>query len=923
MPRPRLPFRTLAASVALVVAACGGPSDDELLSSAKDYLAKKQTQSAIIQLKTLLQHDPQRAEARFLLGRSLLDGGDVAGAGVELRKAYELKFDANQVAPALARALLLQGEDRKVVDTFGALALTEARANADLKTTLGLALARLGKADESDQAIQQALTSVPGFAPAKVFQARQAAGKQDFATALARLDEVTTADPANAEAWLLKGELQQRGLHDDAAALVSYRKAAALRDDLMAAHQGIVSLLVKAGDAAGADAHVQALKKSHPNEPVTKLLEAQMAYLRKDYAAARDLAEPLLQAAPNNALVLQLAGAAAYQLHALPKAENLLAQALTVAPGLPLARQLLAQTYLRTGQPEKALDTLRPAIEANPPLPGALTLAGEAYLQSGDTARAEAMFARAAKLQPGDARARTALALGQIDKGNAAGGMAELQTLATVDPGITANLALIAAHLRRKELDQALQAIDALERKQPDRPLAANLRGRVLMLRKDAAGARTSFERALKLDPAYFPAVVSLAALDLAEKKPDAARQRFDALIKTDPKNYRARLALASLLARTGGSAAAVAEQLTAAVQASPSEAAPRLQLIGHHLNHGDPKAALAAAQDAVAALPASRELLNALGRAQLANGDFEQAVTAFNKLAALQPKSPLAPLGLAEAYQGLKNYDAAETSLKHALELAPDLLSAQRALIGLMVGDGRYTEALAVARDVQKQRPAEAVGYQLEGDIELQRRHWDPALAAYRTGLQKARSADAAIKVHHALVTAGRNDEADRFAAGWQKDQPQDAAFRFYLGDAALARKDWALAEARYREVLKLQPDNPMALNNVAWLLVKQSKPGALPFAEQATKLVPDQLPLLDTLALALAADGQAPRALELQKKTVERAPDDPALRLTLARLYLKTGDKAQARAELEKLAKLGRKFADQDDVAELLKGT
>ena len=49
--------------------------------------------------------------------------------------------------------------------------------------------------------------------------------------------------------------------------------------------------------------------------------------------------------------------------------------------------------------------------------------------------------------------------------------------------------------------------------------------------------------------------------------------------------------------------------------------------------------------------------------------------------------------------------------------------------------------------------------------------------------------------------------------------------------------------------------------------------------------------------------------------------APDAPALRLTLAKLYAKAGDKALAKSELERLAQLGGRFAGQAEVARLLK--
>jgi predicted Zn-dependent protease len=176
-------------------------------------------------------------------------------------------------------------------------------------------------------------------------------------------------------------------------------------------------------------------------------------------------------------------------------------------------------------------------------------------------------------------------------------------------------------------------------------------------------------------------------------------------------------------------------------------------------------------------------------------------------------------------------------------------------------------------------------------------------------------------MKLHGVQLAAGHAAEAERMATDWIKGHPADAAFLYHLGDAALARSDWAAAEARYRAVVELQPRNALALNNVAWLMVKQGRPGAVAVAEKAIALLPDRAPLLDTLATALAAENQVPKAIETQKRAVARSPQDPNLKLNLARLYVKAGDKAYARAELNDLAKLGDKFAAQPEVASLLK--
>jgi predicted Zn-dependent protease len=106
-----------------------------------------------------------------------------------------------------------------------------------------------------------------------------------------------------------------------------------------------------------------------------------------------------------------------------------------------------------------------------------------------------------------------------------------------------------------------------------------------------------------------------------------------------------------------------------------------------------------------------------------------------------------------------------------------------------------------------------------------------------------------------------------------------------------------------------------------VAWLMVTAGKPGALALAEKANKQMPGNPALLDTLAAALAAENQLAKAIEVQKSAIARSPKSASLKLNLAKLLIKSGDKTYARAELEDLAKLGDKFSGHSEVTALLK--
>jgi Tfp pilus assembly protein PilF len=133
------------------------------------------------------------------------------------------------------------------------------------------------------------------------------------------------------------------------------------------------------------------------------------------------------------------------------------------------------------------------------------------------------------------------------------------------------------------------------------------------------------------------------------------------------------------------------------------------------------------------------------------------------------------------------------------------------------------------------------------------------------------------------------------------------------------LTQGDFLKAQQRYGEVLKLQPDNAVAANNIAWILSKEGKPEALAYAEKAVALVPKQPAFLDTLAQIHSGAGRLERALEIEKQAVALSPEFPPHRLNLARLYLKIGMKAEASEELKQLSALGDKFDQQAEVKRL----
>jgi len=919
--KPKLGLASLSLAALIMLSACGGKSEAELITAAKEYLSLQNYSAATIQLKNVLQKNADSAEARLLLGKALLGQGDAAGAEIELRQARRLKMADELVMPELARALLALGENRKLIDEFGPVAFSEPKAMADFKTSLASAHAGLGARERAQAAVDEALKLSPSYGPAVILLARLKAGNGEFDEALKLMDNLIAREPGNAQAFMLRGDLLL-AKDDKTSARAAFEAALKLRADLARAHSALMAMHLAARDLDAAGKQLEAMRKALPRHPDTLVFEAQLHLAKGQFKEAQALLQKGLRGMPDHPRMLLLAGAVELQLGASAPAETLLMRAVQAMPNDLGARRLLARANMMSNQPDKAINALRPVLESGHADAESLTLAGQAYLAIGDLKNAETYFAKAVQSQPDSAKARTALAMSQIAQGKTDAGFSDLRSIAASDTGISADMALISAHVRRRDLDKALTAIDAMERKQADKSISANLRGQVLLLRKDNAGARKAFEAALAARADFFPAIASLAALDFLEGKPDAAKARFAAVIKADPKNSRAMVALAELRARTGGSPKEVAELLRNAVKANPSDPAVRRALIEHHLAHEETQEALLAAQAAVAALPDNPELQERLGRAQLNAGDANQALATFNKLISVQPRSVSALLGLADTQLASKDLDGAAKSVKRAVELAPDSLQTQRAAIMLALRQQRFDDALKTARRVQQKYPAQALGFMLEGEIEQSQGHLDQAAAAFRTALGKTSPAQAPAQYHFSLIAAKKDAEAAKFVESWTKDHPKDALFLLYLSDQALTRQDYAGAEKRLQQLLALKPDYPIALNNLAWTYYKQGKfAPALDAAEKALKAAPGQPALMDTLATVLGVNKQVAKALEIQKQVVEMVPTSVAYRINLAKLHALSGDKTSAIAELKNLDKQGKKnYPEKAEVAKLL---
>lgn len=921
----KLKKSALTLALAAALSACGGAGDDStaLLASAKEYMAKREYNAAAIQLKNVLQKSPQNGEARYLLGLTFLEYGDPVAAQIELDKASALGLSSDELDLALFRAGLANREADKVLARFGSKKLSNPKAQAELAALVGTAQLARSQTRKAELAFEEALKLDSSNVTAQVGTARTAAVSRDFAEALSRVDRALATAPTHLDALLLKGALLAAQTKADEAEK-TYRAAIDAAPNQVPPRLLLIIHLIRRGQVAQAAAELTGLEKAIPNDPATSYARALVLVEQKRFPEAKDAILRVLKLAPDHVPSLTLAGMASLQTGALAEAESYLRKAVFKAPGAAGAKRLLANTHLRMGQTDLALSEAKELLASTKGEdPGVHALAAEAYLASGDAGSAARHYERAKALLPSNIQLQTRLAEVRLAAGDTDRGMGELEALSAGHPQAhEADLALIATHLRQRQADRALQAIEVLEKKQPGNPLTHNLRGTALLLKADLAAARASFEHALKIQPTYLPAVTNLAQLDLREKKPARGRQRYEAVLKLDANNEQAMLRLASLLRTVGGSGEEVERLLRRAVSANPASVNARAALVNFYLRNRNVKAALASAHEAYAALPAQAGIARLLGTTQLAAAETQQAIRTFMTLRDMLPNAAEPRLLLARAHLAAKQPEEALKVLQTALALRPDLAVVQRDVIGTYLALGRPEEALRQARAAQAETPEQPHGYILEGEVHLAQKKLDLAERKYRETLKKFDLPQIAVRTHAVMEAAGKRAEAQALTEEWMRRHPKDATVVAYLGERDLASRRYESAAARYKVALERQPDNALHLNNLAWIANRLKRPEALQYAERAHELAPELPAVMDTLGVILVESGQVERGLELLARASELAPDAHVIRLNFAKALIQYGSKAAARKELEPLAKLDSRLALQQEAAKLLGG-
>lgn len=892
-----LPVVTLCLSSVVLAA------DDvaALLAKANATYNSGDYRTTIIHLKNILQQSPQTAEARLLMGQSYLKLLDAPAAEHEFKKAIQQGAPKSDVNPLLAQSYLMQGKAKQLLKEITVSANDSPKKQAEIMALQGDAHLMDGATAEAEKSYQEALKRDPQAEGALLGSARATLLKGDVNGAADIVDKALRQHPSSADALVLNGiVLQQKGENDKA--LQAFVKA------LKIAPTNLQALLGKAGievinqnlDVAYAD--ITRILKSVPNHPMAGYIKSEIHFKRQEYDLAKNTLSQVLRVSPNHLQSKLLLGVIHYTLGDLEQAEFYLSGFAKSVPNHIPARKVLAGTYLKLKKPQQAIETLDVVVEKNAKDAQLLALLGSAYMQAGESKRGEEYLQRAVEIAPDAGSIRAQLGLSKLAAGDAGAAAIDLERAVAMDEDLLqADMLLVYAHLRQKNINKAIDAAQALEKKQSANAVAVNLLGIVYVQKGDLVAARKQFEKALKVDPKFVTAYMELAQLALQEKNQTLAKQNYQQALKVDANHLGAMLAMGRL-AEVDGDRQAALGWIEKAKKANPSSIEPPLLLVNAYLMQGDKMKALNMAREVANAHPEHPMALVTLSKVYLANDDSSNATAALRKLVELQPKSPQALVMLAESQAVNKQLQAAVDSVNSALKIQKGFVPAQVLLAKLQSELKQYDKAHQTARELQSQYPKQGIGFEVAGDIYVAQANNAGAEKAYNTAFNNGLSSSLALKLYR-LRQQQKQAGALEPLEKWLAKEPDDVTVRMVLAVDHQTENRLDKAVEQYSKVLQSQPNNVAALNNLAWIYAEKGDKQALTYGKKAYDMAQQTPAVMDTYGWALVKTGEVKRGVDILKEAGVKAPHLLDIKYHLAYGYFKSGDIAAAKREVKSL--------------------
>jgi tetratricopeptide (TPR) repeat protein len=437
------------------------------------------------------------------------------------------------------------------------------------------------------------------------------------------------------------------------------------------------------------------------------------------------------------------------------------------------------------------------------------------------------------------------------------------------------------------------------------------------------------------------------------------ANQLLATILKENPKDNDAIAMRAALMLQTGNrdQINQAANDLQSLVTKSPDNHLLRYNLARAQIAKGDIERGRLELEAAIKVRPDFLLARQLLARIYLAKADSAKALKEADEIVALNPSDLQGHLIRSAALMGVNDHDKARQELEIVSRIAPDNPDGRYQVGFLAWQDKDYKRAEQVFGDLYKSNPQDIRG--LVGMVETmvsQNRMGDAVKQMQVFSAKEPDRKDLKLALANLYVRDQRYDEAIQLFQTLLQSDPKSTTLLLELAETERRKGDINTAidifrrasqaapsdtkallqlgllmdgtgrreQAKpiYEQILKIEPDHPVALNNLAFIKAEEGVDldEALTMAQRARQKLPNSAFIKDTLGWIYIKKNLSDDAVRLFKDLVQEDPSSAQFHYHYGMALLQKGDKPTAKKELEAAIKSNPSKDDAGKIRQLL---
>jgi tetratricopeptide (TPR) repeat protein len=379
--------------------------------------------------------------------------------------------------------------------------------------------------------------------------------------------------------------------------------------------------------------------------------------------------------------------------------------------------------------------------------------------------------------------------------------------------------------------------------------------------------------------------------------------------------------------------------ELLRALQLDPTSVPVRAQLASLYAQIGEKELAIEEANVALERMPNNLQLITLLAGTLHGLGRDDEAAEVLDRITMEEHADvPRARLILAELYRKVGKTERARELLTEQQQITPNDVTIPAQLALLDLADRDPLGALKRLDEGIERFPENALLWELRARVRLgfmrqgQLVYPDEAEADLKKSIELGTQRIEAYMLLASLYRrSNRLEDAIKTYEQARDAAPGDATLHLVLGTLyeQLGRRDDAIRE--YEAVIRIDPEQGVALNNLAWLLATRDPENArtldraLQLAQQAKEVLPESPSVADTLGYVMLKKKIPSAAISLFREAMDGyEKGDPVrsvVRYHLAQAYEVSGDRGRAIEELQLALAEAAAFPERSAAEAMLK--